>query len=92
MLDLLHAAWILLGVILFVEFVRQSWRADRCRSQAEQRDAERNAASPDRKTSRAGFETLHHLKRQESIAQLWAWAFRGIAAITAATWIFLTRN
>jgi hypothetical protein len=90
--DLLHAAWIILGVVLFVEFVRQSWRANRCQAQAEQRDAERDAASPDRKTSRSGFEALHHLKRQEDVAQLWAWSFRILAAILATAWAYLTWN
>ncbi len=91
-MNTLHAAWIILGVVLFVEFVRQSWRANRCRAQAEQSDAERDAASPDRRTSRLGFETLHHLKRQEDCARVRAWVYRVIAAIIGTIWVVLLWN
>lgn len=89
MMDILHGAWIILGVVLFVELVRQSWRANRCRAQARQCDAERDAASPDRKTSRLGFETLHHLRRQEDHARLWAWAYRMMAVVVVTVWVAL---
>jgi hypothetical protein len=84
-----NIALLMLAVVLLVELMRQSWRANRCKSLAEQRKAEADTHSRDHHVAEVALRRIGEIASREERTRILAIVLRVTSLSLAVAMVML---